>query len=166
MSVAFIQFRKIFLVTNISSVKTLENEVTSMRSFSMRKMKMVKCDYDLCCIYWFFTHSNPTRRFPLLLSLLSQFHSSFLGQIPSHEKILLQMLFGAFHITVIVLPLVFYHSIIHKTPLMAREIISSEEYQTSKCQKTDKLIEFSILDLAKNSPLLIDFDSISLFFVE
>ena len=49
---------------------------------------------------------------------------------------------------------------------MAREIISSQEYQTSKFQKTDKLIEFSILDLAKNSPLLIDFESISLFFVE
>ena len=48
---------------------------------------------------------------------------------------------------------------------MAREIISSQEYQTSKFQKTDKLIEFSILDLAKNSPLLIDFESISLFFM-
>ena len=50
--------------------------------------------------------------------------------------------------------------------ILAREIISSQEYQTSKFQKTDKLIEFSILDLAKNSPLLIDFESISLFFVE
>ena len=51
-------------------------------------------------------------------------------------------------------------------PPLAREIISSQEYQTSKFQKTDKLIEFSVLDLAKNSPLLIDFESISLFFVE
>ena len=50
-------------------------------------------------------------------------------------------------------------------PKMAREIISSQEYQTSKFQKTDKLIEFSILDLGKNSPLLIDFESISLFFM-
>ena len=48
---------------------------------------------------------------------------------------------------------------------VAREIISSQEYQTSKFQKTDKLIEFSVLDLAKNSPLLIDFESISLFFM-
>ena len=121
MSVAFIQFRKIFLVTNISSVKTLENEVTSMRSFSMRKMKMVKCDCDLCWIYWFLTNSNPTRRwrFLLLLSLLSQFHSSFLGQIPSHEKYSFKCFLGqGVFLGHFILALVFYHSILHETPLI------------------------------------------------
>ena len=50
--------------------------------------------------------------------------------------------------------------------LMVKEIFSSQEYQTSKYQKTNKLIEFSILDLVKNSDLFIDLGSISLFFSE
>ena len=47
---------------------------------------------------------------------------------------------------------------------LASEIFSSQEYQTSKFQKTDMFIEFSMLDLAKNSPFVIVFQSISLFF--
>ena len=47
---------------------------------------------------------------------------------------------------------------------LVKKIFSSQEYQTSKYQKTDMLIEFSILDLVKNSDLFIDLGSISLFF--